>query len=340
MAEHFSFFDPVLDEFGIEDRDYNAQQFTNYFKSLVTTGIMKGERSELKVGTSGSNMVTTISDGVAFLLGRYYENDSSLSHTHETESLGKNRIDRIVVRLDLSIEARYVKSFVKKGVASPSPIPPDLTQTTNIYEISLAQVLVIGGQTYISANNVTDERGKDVICPWAGSKILPNFDDTTIGQPNGIAQLDSAGKVPDTQMRFNNTLTSTSTTEAATANAVKMVNDKIPVDSGDVAIPISSPFALVDGANPIRIRKIGKMVTVDGFIQIKQALNGNVIFELPVGFYSRSVASVTMTRMRGGTYSQVPGMVNTSSFAFYSDLYTQMAVNDYVSFSCTFVGRD
>lgn len=182
MAEKFSFFDPVQDENGLFDREYNAQEFTDYFATLVTTGVMKGAGNQLGVSADGASMQTKLNTGVAFVEGRYYANDSVLTHTHDTEVVGKDRIDRIVIRLDLSTEARYVKSFVKKGVASTSPVAPSLTQTANIYEISVAQVKVIGGQTFISTGNVTDERGTAIICPWAGSKILPSFDDNLLAQ--------------------------------------------------------------------------------------------------------------------------------------------------------------
>lgn len=180
MTEKFSFFDPVEDANGQFDREYNAQEFTDYFASLVTTGVMKGAGNQLSVSADGSSMVTKLNTGVAFVEGRYYANDSLLNHTHDTEVVSKSRIDRIVIRLDLSTEARHVKSFVKKGLASATPIAPTLTQTANVYEISVAQLKVIGGQTFISASNVTSERGIDIICPWAGSKILPNFDDDAL----------------------------------------------------------------------------------------------------------------------------------------------------------------
>lgn len=180
MAEKFRFFDAVQDENGVYDREYNAQEFTDYFKALVTTGIMKGAGNELSVSANGSNMITSVNTGIAFLLGRYYENDSPLTLTHDTETIGNSRIDRIVIRMDLATEARYVRAFIKKGVASANPVAPTLTQTANLYEISLAQVKVVGGQTFIETNAVTDERGKDVICPWAGSKILPNFDNNYV----------------------------------------------------------------------------------------------------------------------------------------------------------------
>lgn len=180
MAEHFSFFDPVQLPDNTYDREYNAQQFTDYFKSLVTTGVMKSEGNQLSVSTNGSNMITKIDTGIAYIRGRYYENNSFKDLTHDTESLGVSRIDRVVIRMDLSTDKRHVLAFVKKGVPSTNPVAPLLTQTPNIYEISLAQVRVVGGQTFIAADAVTDERGIDVICPWCGSNILPNFDDAAL----------------------------------------------------------------------------------------------------------------------------------------------------------------
>ena len=194
MAEKYRFFDAVQDEHGQYDREYNAQEFTDYFKALVTTGVMKGTENELAVVANGSNMITTVNTGIAFLLGRYYENDSPLPLTHDTETLGNSRIDRIVIRMDLSTEARYVRAFIKKGVPSTNPVPPTLTQTPNLYEISLAQVKIVGGQTFIATNAVTDERGKDVVCPWAGSNILPNFDNQAL--EDLINKIDNLDPIP------------------------------------------------------------------------------------------------------------------------------------------------
>ncbi|QTD41539.1 tail fiber protein [Sporosarcina sp. Te-1] len=187
MTEEFGFFDPVEVAPEVFDREYNAQQFTNYFKALITTGILKGAGKELKVTANDSNMITEIDTGIAFIEGRYYSNTSQLAHTHETETLGKDRIDRVVVQLNL--DDRLVKTYIKKGIASATPIAPALTRNKTIYEISLAQVKVIGGQTYIKTDNVRDERGDKALCPYAGSEILPNFNDAILA--NLVEQVES-----------------------------------------------------------------------------------------------------------------------------------------------------
>lgn len=180
MAEEFGFYDPVLLPDGTYDREYNAKNFSVPFNALINTGVMKGEMNELAVTNDGLGMITKIDTGIAFINGRYYKNTSFKTHQHDTESVGVSRIDRIVIRMNEETDYRSTLSYVKKGAPSANPVPPALIQTESIYEISLAQVKIVGGQTFIAVNAVTDERGKAVICPWAGSNILPNFNENTV----------------------------------------------------------------------------------------------------------------------------------------------------------------
>lgn len=178
----FGFFDAVETAPGVYDRVYNAEEFSVPFSALIDTGVLEGAGDSLEVTTDGSSMQTTIGTGVAFIRGRYAENTSPRAHTHDTETVGVDRIDRIVIRLDLRPEARHVESFVKKGVASSNPVPPALQRDDNVYEISLAQVRIRGGQTFISSSDIIDERGDEDICPWARSKVLPHIDAGDVAQ--------------------------------------------------------------------------------------------------------------------------------------------------------------
>ena len=179
MTEKFRFFDAV-EVNGVYDREYNADEFTDYFRSLVTTGVMKGHDDDLEPYSNGDSMEVRVGPGIAFIEGKYYQNEGSLGLTVDTETVGLSRIDRIVIRLDSNPEARYVKAFIKKGTASTNPKAPTLTRNDTVYEISLAQVRVQGGVSYISYDAIIDERGDDRFCPWVGSKILPNFDEGSL----------------------------------------------------------------------------------------------------------------------------------------------------------------
>lgn len=180
MAEHFGFFDAVQDPNGLYDREYNAEQFTIPFDALITNGVVRSAFEQLEVVTSGSNMVSQIKSGIAFIEGHHYLNDGIVELTHDVEALGMNRIDRVVIRKDSNPESRYVKAFIRKGLPSTNPVPPTLTRNEFVYEISLAQVRIVGGQGFIST--ITDERGAVNIGPWAGSNILPSYDDNLLAQ--------------------------------------------------------------------------------------------------------------------------------------------------------------
>lgn len=177
MAEHFGFFDAVQNANGGYDREYNAEQFTIPFDALVTNGVVRSAYEQLEVVTSGSNMISRVKSGIAFIEGHHYFNDGSVDLTHDVESLGMNRIDRVVIRKDSNPESRYVKAFIRKGIPSANPVPPTLMKNENIHEISLAQVRVVGGQGFISS--IIDERGTSN-GPWAGSDILPSYDDNLL----------------------------------------------------------------------------------------------------------------------------------------------------------------
>jgi hypothetical protein len=111
-----------------------------------------------------------------FIDGRYYENTEVLGLEHDPESLGQNRIDRVVIRLDLRTEGRHVKAFIKKGNPAPSPVAPALQRDSSVYEMSLARVYITGGQSYFIPANITSERADATLCPYATSGILPNID--------------------------------------------------------------------------------------------------------------------------------------------------------------------
>lgn len=263
MAEHSRFFDSIdPDE---PDKVYTADEFISYFHALITSGVMKGAGNMLKVETSGSNMNTTVDTGTAFLNGRQYVNDSKLSLTHEIETLGRSRIDRVILRLVLDMDARYIRAFVKKGVAGTAPIPPPLERTGNVYEISLAKVKIIGGQTYINSADVTDERGTPDIAPWAGSKILPNFSDSTVGQPNGIAQLNEDGKV----INADGTLPT-------------------PNDTGWIDATLGAGWTFPSGGF-LQYRKVGDLVYFRGHVRSINA--GNAMTVLPTEYRPRAFAS-------------------------------------------------
>lgn len=161
MAEKYRFFDSIE---GTDERYYTADEFAEYFRLFIRDGIFNGGEN-LNVGTAGVDLKTYIKPGYAWIGGYLYKIDTeNLYLGHDTPDPALDRIDRIVIRLDKSLESRYVKAFILKGIPAASPVAPELTRTDNLYEISLAQVNILAGKSFIEAYQITDERLNNVVC--------------------------------------------------------------------------------------------------------------------------------------------------------------------------------
>lgn len=154
------FFDAVLNG-GVYDRAYNANDFSNYFAELVGNGVIYSSSSVLQVVPS-SGMVLNIQPGKAFIVGRKYENTTPLPVTIETANGSLPRLDRVCIKLDKI--ARTIEAIVKTGVPAASPVAPELIRTNDVFEISLARVLVGASVSAITAANITDERLNKDVC--------------------------------------------------------------------------------------------------------------------------------------------------------------------------------
>lgn len=169
MAEYYKFFNDSEDDI----REYNANDFSEYFVQSQGNGVYRqnGEIS-LKPSVSGLDMNVTVSIGSAMLKGYLYLiKEKPLVLKVDGAEATKDRIDRVVLRLNLNDNARYIKAFILKGVASDNPIPPTLTRDSLIYEISLAQIRVKAGKNFIAQADLIDERMKRNVCGVVSSQI-------------------------------------------------------------------------------------------------------------------------------------------------------------------------
>ena len=107
--EKSSFFNSVSG-----DRKYKAEDWASYFGSFIGNGVFPVPSTGLQV-VAGSGMQVTVKAGKAWINGYFYNNTSDLSLTLATADGVLNRIDRIVVRWDLTnrvISVKAKSSFV------------------------------------------------------------------------------------------------------------------------------------------------------------------------------------------------------------------------------------
>ena len=145
------------------DRKYNADDMSSYFSGLISKGIVKNYLSSFVVTASGSTMQVTVKPGKAYFSdGKYVESDASILQTISIADSTQPRIDRIVLSRDLNSSKRTVELLVLKGTPSSNPQPPEVQNDDNIEQLSLCQVRVNKGVTYITQSNITDERNTNL----------------------------------------------------------------------------------------------------------------------------------------------------------------------------------
>lgn len=188
-----------------DKREYQAEDFAAVIAQLIGsssdftkngTGVSKFNSTGpngLLVSANSSNMTISLSSGFAFIAGKMYVNDSAKTLTHDAANASQPRIDRIVIRYDAN--TRTITSYIKKGNTAASPVPQALQNDAYIKEISVAQVLIIQGRSYITPSEITDERGNDAVC---GYLPIHNIYRGVTVSPEGIVSMPNQSYVEST----------------------------------------------------------------------------------------------------------------------------------------------
>lgn len=176
MAERSGFFTalPIYEGEKIVGYDitYNAEDYSDALAAIVGSGVTRGILNELVVSSNGG-MNLKVETGYAFILGRWYKNDSiHTSFAVPTAPQGSlKRIDRVVLKLDKNVSNRKIRLAYKTGVAAATPTAPTLQRDNTIYELSLATINVSSNATAISNNDIVDDRTNDELCGWVTTPI-------------------------------------------------------------------------------------------------------------------------------------------------------------------------
>lgn len=183
--EKYSFFNAIENEAGEFDREYQAEDFAQYFASFVGNGVYANPANNLQV-TSIGGMDVSVAAGTAWINGYFYVSDAPKTFSLDIASGSASRIDAIVVRWDLV--NRCITTELKQGVAAPTPVPPTMQRDTNIWELCLAEVTVAANVIAIQPNAIKDTRyNKDKCGIVAGV----------------IEQIDLSSVIDDYDTKFN-----------------------------------------------------------------------------------------------------------------------------------------
>lgn len=143
------------------DRVYKAEDWAWYFATFIANGVFPKPSDGLQV-IAYDKMEIKVNAGYAFINGYAFRNPVSMGITLSTAEGALNRIDRVIIRWDLTQRDMYLT--VLKGVPSAKPAAAALTRNTEIWELAIADIYVGKGVTKIQTKDITDQRFNSALC--------------------------------------------------------------------------------------------------------------------------------------------------------------------------------
>ena len=153
MEKSFPFNAVAID--GVPDRVYTAEDFAAERAAYVSNGVTSADSLTVTPSSLGG-MAVEVAAGTAVIDGYTYRNTAVLSLSLTEADAALPRIDRVVLRLDLT--AREMRCAILTGTASEMPTAPICTYTDTVREIPLAAVFIPAGETFIEGTYLTDLR--------------------------------------------------------------------------------------------------------------------------------------------------------------------------------------
>lgn len=148
----------------IYDRAVDSAFLRRFYKAYWDDGVFYKPSTSFAVTATGTGMNVQVQPGMAQVQGAFCLEDTVQTLPIAAADASLNRIDSIVLRLDLSLDKRDISLAVVSGVAAVSPVAPTLTRNNTTWELGIANVLVSAGAGVITQRDVEDTRLDDTRC--------------------------------------------------------------------------------------------------------------------------------------------------------------------------------
>lgn len=133
--------------------DLIARILTRYFRN----GVFPDPSTCLQV-RQNEGMTVLVKQGAANVNGRHFEEQSDRVLTVQAADANLDRIDTVVLRLNLELNVLTVDLYIVKGEAAATPAAPALTRNVSVWELGLANLFIAKGVTTVTQERITDTR--------------------------------------------------------------------------------------------------------------------------------------------------------------------------------------
>lgn len=148
---------PFADNNG--DRVYNDGDFSLFYENLFKSGVVATVGNALRITQqTGGGMQIVVKSGAAILRGRQYYNTEDLAVNVPVASATQDRVDSVVVRLDLG--SRAITLAYKQGDVN-------VQRDESVFELQLATINIGRNTVNIFDANITDKRADETVSGYS-----------------------------------------------------------------------------------------------------------------------------------------------------------------------------
>lgn len=142
----------------IYDRPYASADLRGVYANFFGNGVFMDDSTSLQVVSAAGGMNVYVKAGTCHVNGAFGVETDQRTLQLDAASASLDRIDTVVARLDLAIEARSLDLYVVKGTPAADPVRPSLTRNETVWELGLADVYLPKGAATISQGRISDTR--------------------------------------------------------------------------------------------------------------------------------------------------------------------------------------
>lgn len=155
-------YNSIRDEFNLDDRLYDAQDWADYFRQIIGNGVYPNPSNGLKVESLYGSMVLTVHIGSAFANGRFYLQKKVFEFSVSPAHLTLGRRDIVVCRHDAI--NRTMQVIYIQGTPSSLPLTPSIIRTDDIFDLQLCEITINPNALSITQANILDTRLNSAVC--------------------------------------------------------------------------------------------------------------------------------------------------------------------------------
>ena len=160
MAEYSGFFNAKELDTGGYDREYDAEQFADYFSRFISNGVFGNPANNLQIvymDNSEKPFNVTIKKGSAFIEGYWYELTEDMEVEIPANTQATQAMHTICCTLDKQERKVYIR--LRENVVSDLP-----ERTENVFDLVLSRITVQSNASKLNASDIVDRRANNDYC--------------------------------------------------------------------------------------------------------------------------------------------------------------------------------